>query len=115
GKRAHGERADRDRPAREGDRRIRADRPGAVRVSMYVIRDVQRSDLPGLQKLARELDTVNLPNDERQLSHLIDLSARSFASKLRDPFQREYLFVLEDLQRDRVVGSSLVISQHGTR
>jgi arginine N-succinyltransferase len=84
-------------------------------VSMYVIRDVQRSDLPALQKLAREFDTVNLPNDERQLSHLIDLSGRSFASKLRDPFQREYLFVLEDEQRGRVVGSSLIIAQHGTR
>jgi arginine N-succinyltransferase len=82
---------------------------------MYVIRDVQRSDLPSLQKLARELDTVNLPNDERQLSQLIDLSARSFASKVRDPFEREYLFVLEDLQRGRVVGSSLIIAQHGTR
>jgi arginine N-succinyltransferase len=82
---------------------------------MYVIRDVQRSDLSALQKLARELDTVNLPNDERQLSQLIDMSARSFASKVRDPFQREYLFVLEDLQRGRVVGSSLIIAQHGTR
>ena len=31
---------------------------------MYVIRDVQRSDLSALQKLARELDTVNLPDDD---------------------------------------------------
>jgi arginine N-succinyltransferase len=84
-------------------------------MSMYLIRDVQKSDLPALQRLARELDTVNLPNDERQLSHLIDLSSRSFASKTRDPFQREYLFVLEDAQKERVVGSSLIIAQHGTR
>ncbi len=82
---------------------------------MYVIRDAQRSDLPGLQKLARELDTVNLPNDEKALSSLIDHSIRSFDGRVRNAFQREYLFVLEDPAKERLVGSSLIIAQHGTR
>ena len=30
---------------------------------MYLIRDGQKSDLPGLRKLASELNTVNLPDD----------------------------------------------------
>ena len=47
---------------------------------MFVIRDVQRSDLPALQKLARELDTVNLPDDERELLRIIDWSPRPKAS-----------------------------------
>src|SRR5712671_1328272 len=82
---------------------------------MYVIRDVQRSDLPALQKLARELDTVNLPDDERELLRIIDWSARSFDGRVKNPFEREYLFVLEEPRSERVVGASLIIAQHGTR
>ena len=82
---------------------------------MYVIRDVQKSDLPGLRKLAQELDTVNLPNDEKMLSSAIDFSTRSFDGRVRDAFQREYLFVLEDTRSGRIVGTSLIIAQHGTR
>ena len=81
----------------------------------YVLRDVQKSDMAGLQRLARELDTVNLPDDERELSQTIDRSVRSFDGRIRDPFEREYVFVLEDLAREKVAGCSLIIAQHGTR
>ncbi len=82
---------------------------------MYLLRDVQRADLPSLKRLAAVLNTVNLPNDEETLEHLIDTSVRSFAGKLRDPFEREYLFVLEKATSEAVVGTSLVIAQHGTK
>jgi arginine N-succinyltransferase len=82
---------------------------------VYLIRDVQKSDLPGLKKLAGELDTVNLPDEEKELTSIIEKSARSFDGRIRDPFGREYLFVLEDVKSGKVVGSSLIISQHGTR
>ncbi|HZX94727.1 MAG TPA: arginine N-succinyltransferase [Myxococcales bacterium] len=82
---------------------------------MYVIRDVQRSDLPGLRKLASVLDTVNLPDDEKQLSSILEKSARSFDGRIRDPFEREYLFVMEDMRSGKIAGSSLIIAQHGTR
>ena len=81
----------------------------------YVLRDVQKSDLAGLQKLARELDTVNLPDDEKELSQTIDRSIRSFDGRVRNAFEREYVFVLEDLQKEKLVGCSLIIAQHGTR
>jgi arginine N-succinyltransferase len=82
---------------------------------VYVIRDVQKADLPGLAKLARVLDTVNLPDDEKELSSIIEKSARSFDGRIREPFEREYLFVMEDLRKRAIVGSSLIIAQHGTR
>jgi arginine N-succinyltransferase len=82
---------------------------------VYVIRDVLKSDLPQLKKLAHELDTINLPNDEKTLAAAIDRSQRSFDARIRDPFQREYLFVLEDPKSEKVVGTSLIIAQHGTR
>ena len=82
---------------------------------MYLIRDVQRADLPALKKLASVLNTVNLPDDERELSGIVEKSARSFDGRIREPFEREYLFVMEDAQKGRVIGSSLIIAQHGTR
>ena len=82
---------------------------------MYVIRDVQKADLPQLQRLAHELDTVNLPDDEKQLSSAIDHSIRSFDGRVRNAFEREYLFVLEDPDKEKLVGTSLIIAQHGTR
>lgn len=82
--------------------------------SMLVIRDVNKSDLAGLKRLAAVLNTVNLPNNEETLSAIIDKSVRSFAGKVKDPFEREYLFVLEDPRNGTVVGTSMIIAQHGT-
>ena len=82
---------------------------------MYLIRDGQKSDLPSLRKLASVLNTVNLPNDERELGSILEKSARSFDGRIRDPFDREYLFVMEEARSGRVMGTSLIIAQHGTR
>lgn len=82
---------------------------------MFLLRDVQKSDLDGLHKLATNLDSVNLPANRESLAEIIDLSVRSFSGKVRDPFAREYLFVLEDQRNSRLVGTSMVIAQHGTR
>ena len=81
---------------------------------MYLLRDVQKSDLPGLKRLAAVLNTVNLPNNEETLTELIDTSVKSFTGKLVDPTRREYLFVLEDPRNGKLVGTSMVIAQHGT-
>lgn len=82
---------------------------------MLLLRDAQKSDLPGLSSLAKVLDTVNLPYDERALAQIIDGSVRSFAGRIRDPLRRSYVFVAEDPRTGRLVGTSMVIAQHGTR
>ncbi|HEU4384193.1 MAG TPA: arginine N-succinyltransferase [Anaeromyxobacteraceae bacterium] len=82
---------------------------------MYLLRNALRSDLHDLRPLARMLDTVNLPDDERELSAILDESARSFDGRIRDPLKRRYVFALEDIRRRRVVGTSMIIAQHGTR
>ena len=81
---------------------------------MLLIRDVQKGDLSHLKRLAAVLNTVNLPNEEETLEKLIETSVRSFAGKLKDPFEREYLFVLEEPRTGAVIGTSMVIAQHGT-
>lgn len=82
---------------------------------MLLLRDVQKNDLPALSKLAAVLDTMNLPDNEEALEALIEKSVRSFAGRIRNPLEREYLFVLEDDREARIIGTSMVIAQHGTR
>lgn len=81
---------------------------------MLILRDVARADLKGLRRLAQVLNTVNLPDDENALEEMIDRSIRSFGGKVRDPFEREYVFVLEG-PRGVLTGTSMIIAQHGTR
>jgi arginine N-succinyltransferase len=81
---------------------------------MLILRDVQKTDLPGLKRLAAELNTVNLPNNEETLEAIIDKSVKSFSDKVKDPFEREYLFVLEDVRNELLIGTSMIIAQHGT-
>lgn len=81
---------------------------------MFLLRDVQTDDLDGLLGVAKHLDTVNLPNDRAVLHKLIEHSMRSFSGAL-PPFEREYLFVLLDLEQQRIVGTSMIHAQHGTR
>jgi arginine N-succinyltransferase len=81
---------------------------------MLVLRDVQKTDLPGLKRLASVLNTVNLPNNEETLGAIIDKSVKSFAGKVKNPLEREYLFILEDVRNEIIVGTSMIIAQHGT-
>ena len=81
---------------------------------MLVLRDVQRSDLKGVKRLAGVLNTVNLPDNEDTLVELIDRSVQSFSGRVKDPFEREYLFVLEDPKSGALIGTSMIIAQHGT-
>ena len=80
---------------------------------MLLLRDARPSDLPSLARLARVLDTVNLPHDRIALASIVDESVRSFSASIRDPLARRYVFVAED--RGRVVGTSMIVAQHGTR
>jgi arginine N-succinyltransferase len=82
---------------------------------MLLLRDAQRSDLASISRLAKVLNTVNLPADERALAGIIDRSVRSFSGKIRDPLERHYVFVAEDERSKRILGTSMVIAQHGTR
>jgi arginine N-succinyltransferase len=81
---------------------------------MLLLRDAQRSDLPGLAALAAELDSVNLPDDPRALGQIVDRSVRSFTGRIKDPLARSYVFVAEAPRGGRLVGTSMVIAKHGT-
>ena len=81
---------------------------------MFTIREVFPEDLEGLHAVAAHLNTVNLPNDRDVLEKLIEHSKKSFAGQL-DVFKREYLFVLVDDAEGKIIGTSMIHAQHGTR
>ncbi|HUH04192.1 MAG TPA: arginine N-succinyltransferase [Kofleriaceae bacterium] len=81
---------------------------------MFVIRQSFRRDAEQILEVARHLDTVNLPADQDHIQRILELSDRAFAEMVA-PEQREYLFVLEDTSTKKVIGTSMVHAQHGTR
>jgi arginine N-succinyltransferase len=64
--------------------------------------------------VAEHLDTVNLPHDREVIEGILDRSARSFAGELSGA-DLEFLFVLEDLEAKRIIGTSMIYAQHGTK
>jgi arginine N-succinyltransferase len=79
-----------------------------------IIRQARRSDHQALLRLARELDSINLPTDTRELGKALKRCEASFRGKIRDRAEALYIFCAELAASRRVVGASLVIGKHGT-
>jgi arginine N-succinyltransferase len=86
---------------------------------VFLVRAAEEADLPAVLSAAEYLDSYNLPHDPRRLAEIIERSVKSFAGQVEAP-RRELLFVLvergsDGAGGDRVVGSSMIFAQHGTR
>ncbi len=81
---------------------------------MFLLREVRPSDIDDMEELAHRLNTLNLPPNRKVLKQIINASRSSFGHKFEDPFEREYVFVLRDLEADRVIGTCMIIAQHGS-
>jgi arginine N-succinyltransferase len=81
---------------------------------MFIVREVRPDDLEGLYAVAKHLDTVNLPADRDLLEHIVRRAHDSFFGAI-EPLRREYVFVLEEAASGRIVGTSMIHAQHGTR
>ena len=80
---------------------------------MLILRPIEPGDLEDLLRLADLLDSMNLPRDREFLAGRIELSLRSFACKLDPGEPGTYVFVLEDTETGRCIGSSTVMAKHG--
>jgi arginine N-succinyltransferase len=76
---------------------------------------VLRGDEERLLDLAKYLDSVNLPNRREEIEEVVRASDDAFTGAVEDPCHRQYVFVLEDLEEDRAVGTSMIIGQLGRR
>jgi arginine N-succinyltransferase len=84
---------------------------------VFLVRAAEEADLAAVLGAAEYLDSFNLPHDPQRLAEIIDRSTRSFAGRL-EASRRELLFVLVERTSDgteRVVGSSMIFAQHGSR
>ena len=78
---------------------------------MFVIREVHRRDLDGLEELAKHLNTLNLPADRERLEALIERSRASFGGELAHS-KREYVFGM--MAGEELIGTCMILGQHGT-
>lgn len=81
----------------------------------FEIRAATPSDQDGLLRLAKYLDSVNLPDDPVAIEKTLATSEASFSGQIGDPRRREYVFVLWDRDEGRPIGTSMIVGQLGRR
>lgn len=81
---------------------------------MFVLRSVSESDLNDLYELSGTVFFINLPHDKHLIKEKISKSLRTFKQPQADLSKNFYMFVLEDLKQNRVIGVSIIHAQHGT-
>jgi len=82
---------------------------------MLVLRTVQPTDLPQLQRLAREslVGVTSLPDDSARLRDRIVDACTSLDQNAECPGPQNYFFVLEDQADGRLVGCSEIVATAG--
>jgi len=81
---------------------------------MILMREVKPADTEKLYQLAHQLNTVNLPADRERLARIIAKSNDSFGGRFTELAEREYVFVMIDPGPARLIGTCMIIAQHGT-
>ena len=81
---------------------------------MYLIRNVDPSDLNDLYELSGLVTFINLPKDIDLIKKKIASSVRTFKRADKDKSKNNYIFVLEDTELKKVIGVSMIHGQHGT-
>jgi arginine N-succinyltransferase len=84
-------------------------------MARYEIRALLQGDEDELHRVAKHLNSVNLPNDRARIEEIVDLSYRSFAGLVKAKSEREYVFVLVDRDKDVIIGTSMILAQLGRR
>jgi arginine N-succinyltransferase len=83
-------------------------------MTRFEIRGAVPGDEEALLHLARELNTVNLPNDRPHIERLLAHAEKSFSGDIA-PKLRKYVFLLWDRERGRAAGTSMIVAQLGRR
>ena len=81
---------------------------------MILLREIQEGDLDSLAKFAQIPGFINLQDDRDFLREKIGKSVSSFNDQLPNKFDGKYIFVDEELETKRVLGTSMIAAQHGT-
>jgi len=80
----------------------------------FLIREARATDHRRLLRLARELDSVNLPTDSAEMVEMLARSAKSFRGRVANRARTVYIFCAEEIATRTIAGASMIIGQHGT-
>lgn len=80
----------------------------------FLIREARLRDCSRILKLARELDSINLPTDNAELKDALARSELSFRGRIRDRVRAVYIFCAEEIASRKLAGASMIIAKHGT-
>lgn len=80
----------------------------------FVVREARATDHRRLLRLARELDSINLPTDSAEMAAMLARSAKSFRGRVANRARAVYVFCAEEIATRAIVGASMIIGQHGT-
>lgn len=81
---------------------------------MFRIRNVKETDLDDVFELSKLQVFLNLPANKEELRKKIINSLASFKLPSQNLENNYYLFVLEDLTKNKVIGVSMIHGKHGT-
>lgn len=81
----------------------------------YEIRGATPDDEEQILEVAHHLNTVNLPDEREGVRSILDLAQKSFTGAIKDPKRREFVFVLVDNQKKKIIGTSMIFGQLGRR
>lgn len=81
---------------------------------MFIIRNATLNDLSDLYELSQHMVFINLPPDRDIIKKKINASIKSFKSPSDILENNYYIFVLEDSEKRKVIGASMIHGKHGT-
>jgi arginine N-succinyltransferase len=81
---------------------------------MILLREIQERDLDALETFSQIPGFINLTKDKEALREKIQRAQRSFKDQLKNKMDGKFIFVAEDLESHRVLGTSMIAAQHGT-
>ena len=81
---------------------------------MFLLRSISEKDINDLYELSGSVLFINLPHDKEIISKKVTGSLKTFLNPSSDLSKNYYMFVIEDLEENKVIGVSIIHAQHGT-
>src|SRR3989338_3849373 len=82
---------------------------------MFVLRSVRLDDFKQILSLSKMLNAINLSTIPEELQRQVQRSVSAFSGEVRIKGEADYIFCIEDTESNKIIGTSMIMAQHGTR
>jgi len=73
----------------------------------FLLREARVTDHRRLLRLARELNSINLPTDSAEMTEMLARSAKSFRGQVANRARAVYIFCAEEISTRAIAGASM--------